>query len=139
VLVRRGTFAEAEKEAKKAYDGDPEQAEYMALYADILSMKAGRKNFDDVIHMVNEAKRLQEDNVKVHLYRARVLRRAGEESQALREYQWVVDREPNNVEAAREVRLYKMRRGTLPRSKPPGKSGLLNQDLGDLFGKIFKK
>jgi curved DNA-binding protein CbpA len=139
VLIRRGTFAEAEKEAKKAYEGDPEQAEYMALYADILSMKAGKKNFDDVLHMVNEARRLQEDNVKVHLYRARVLKRAGEEYQALREYQWVVERASNNVEAAREVRLYRMRKGTLPKSKPPGKGGLLNQDIGDLFGKIFKK
>jgi curved DNA-binding protein CbpA len=144
VLARRGNYAEAEKEAQKAYEGDPEQAEYMALYAEILSVKPGRANFDDVVQMVNKARHLQPGNIRVHVYRARVLNRAGDRNGALREFQWIAERDPNNVEAAREVRLYKMRAGDRRDSKSPGpnvssKGGLLNQDIGQLFGKFFKR
>jgi hypothetical protein len=64
----------------------------------------------------------------------------------------VAERDPHNVEAAREVRLFRMRRGE---SKPEerkdkkekerdkdrreAKGGVLNQDISDIFGKWFKR
>jgi curved DNA-binding protein CbpA len=163
VLAKRGNLAEAEKQAELAVQNDPEQAEYVALYADILSQNPERQkenNFADLVKMVNEARKRQQDNMKIRLYRARVLGRSGDLQGAYREYRNIVERDANNVEAAREVRLYEMRHGkktTDPRrSVSPGdprraqprasdkgakadNKGALNQDIGQIFGKLFKR
>jgi curved DNA-binding protein CbpA len=163
VLSKRGNLVEAEKQAELAVQNDPEQAEYFALYADILSQNPERQKtnkYADVVKMVNEARKRQQDNMKVRLYRARVLNRSGDADAAYREFRNIVEQDANNVEAAREVRLYEMRRGkktTDPRksvspgdprrSQPrandkaakPDNKGALNQDIGQIFGKLFKR
>lgn len=165
VLIKRGNLAEAQKQAEIAVQSDPEQAEYVALYADILSQNPERQrsnNYAEVVKMVNEARKRQPDNMKVRLYRARVLNRSGDNEGAYREFRNIVEQDAHNVEAAREVRLYEMRRGrrttdarkplppreSEPRRSPPragdkdGKpepKGALNQDIGEIFGKLFKK
>jgi curved DNA-binding protein CbpA len=180
VLARRGNLEEAERQARIAAENDPEQAEYTALYADLLSQKPERAQsgqFADVLRMVNDAKKRQPDNLKVRLYRARVLKRSGDVDTAYREFRGIVELDAHNVEAAREVRLHEMRRGksgtdpkktdpkktdpkktdpkkTDPKKTDPKKTGdgasrqsdkpkggkdLLNQDIGQLFGKLFKR
>lgn len=164
VLAKRGNFAEAQKQAELAVHNDPDQAEYIALFADIVSQDPERQktnNYADVVKMVNEARKRQPDNMKVRLYRARVLGRSGDGDGAYREFRNIVEQDAHNVEAAREVRLYEMRRGkrtTDPRKAEPKESdarrsqqrpndraprgdakGALNQDIGELFGKLFKR
>lgn len=163
VLAKRGNLAEAEKQAEIAVQNDPEQAEYVALHADILSQNPERQksnNYADVVKMVNEARKRQQDNMKVRLYRARVLSRSGDTDAAYREFRNIVEQDANNVEAAREVRLFEMRRGkkttdprksvspgdprrTDPRTNDKGSrqenKGALNQDIGQIFGKFFKR
>ncbi len=63
----------------------------------------------------------------IHYYRGAVLKRAGRLNDAMRDFRFVNDQDPNNVEAARELRLHKMR---VDESK--GKSGTL-------LNKLFKK
>lgn len=147
VLVRRGSLAEAEEQAAIAAESDPEQAEYAALHADLLSQRAERAqsgNYADVLKMVNDAKKRQPDNLRVRLYRARVLRRSGDIDGAYREFRAIVEKDANNVEAAREVRLHEMRRGKT-RTTDPHKQGTSadaknsGKDLGQLFGKLFKR
>ena len=153
VLARRGNLAEAEKHAQTAVENDPEQAEYMALYADLLSQKPERTqtgNYEDVLKMVNDARRMQPDNLKVRLYRARVLKRSGDTEAAHREFRGIVEQDAHNVEAAREVRLHEMRRGTRgtdPKkstdaratgAKATGKRKDAPAEAG-LFGKLFKR
>jgi curved DNA-binding protein CbpA len=158
VLVRRGNLEEAEKHAQLAVENDPDQPEYAALYADVLSQKPERTqsgNFTDVIKMVNDARRAQPDNLKVRLYRARVLKRSGDADAAHREFRSIVEQDSHNVEAAREVRLHEMRRGK--RSTDPRKLGADGRQTGrqtgpkgtgkgkgspeaaGLFGKLFKR
>jgi tetratricopeptide (TPR) repeat protein len=163
VLVKRGNLAEAAQQAELAVKDDPDQAEYVALHADILSQNPERQKtneFSDVVKMVNTARKKQPDNVKIRLHRARVLNRAGDAEGAYREYRRIVERDANNVEAAREVRLYEMRHGKKttdprksllpgesrrPQPKPNAKGaktenkGALNQDIGQIFGKLFKR
>ena len=165
VLAKRGNLADAEKQAALAVENDGEQAEYVALHADILSQnpeRAKTNDFGSLVKMVNDARKRQPDNMKVRLYRARVLSRSGDADAAYREFRNIVEQDAHNVEAAREVRLYEMRRGkktTDPRkSIPPkendarrtqpkatergGKSepkGARNQDIGEIFGKFFKR
>lgn len=126
VLLKKGKLAEAEEEARQAHEDDPEQAEYAALYADILSRLAESRKIADLseyVGMVNRAKSMQPDNIKVRLYRARVLKRAGMDEEAMKEFRKVVRAQPHNVEAARELRLFEMR-------KEKGKS-----TLKKLFGR----
>jgi curved DNA-binding protein CbpA len=162
VLARRGNLAEAEKYAQIAVENDGDQAEYVALYADLLSQKPERAqsgNYEDVLKMVNDARRTQPDNLKVRLYRARVLKRSGDLEAAHREFRSIVEHDAHNVEAAREVRLHEMRRGgrgTDPKKSTDGKNtgnkttGTSNKTTGTgkrkepppdpgLFGKLFKR
>jgi curved DNA-binding protein CbpA len=154
VLVRRGNLEEAEKLAQVAVENDPDQPEYSALYADVLSQKPERtqtSNFADVVKMVNDARRAQPDNLKVRLYRARVLKRSGDIDAAHREFRSIVEQDAHNVEAAREVRLHEMRRGKRssdPRApadgratspKATGKGKAQAPEAAGLFGKLFKR
>jgi curved DNA-binding protein CbpA len=154
VFIRRGSLAEAESQAALAVENDPGQAEYVALYADILSQKpelARSGNFQVLLKMVNEAKKKHPENARVLLYRARVLKRAGDLDGAYAEFRAVAQRDANNVEAAREVRIHQMRKGKTTttdsrrktgapgkrKSKAPEKSA--SKDIGAMFGKLFKR
>jgi len=57
-----------------------------------------------------------------------VLKLAGQQGAAMREFRHVAEHYPNNVDAAREIRLHDMRKGT---SKQPADASL--------FGKFFKR
>ena len=159
--MRRGNMEEAEKNAALAVEGDPEQAEYVALYADLISQKPERTkdgNFADLVKMVNSAKEREPANLRVRLYRARVLKRSGDAVGAHREFERIVEQDAHNVEAAREVRLHEMLQGqertdpeddavAKPRAtgrapgktKPGAKGKVWKVPRPGLFGKLFKR
>ena len=161
LLAKRGNQEEAEKQAQAAVEGDPTQAEYVAFYADLLSQRPERGrtgDFADVIRMVNESRKREPDNPRIRLHRARVMKRSGDLDASYREYRFVAEQDARNVEAAREIRLYEMRGGkkgtTDPRRTVPGRDGkpggpktnpgvseekTLGQDVGQIFGKLFKR
>lgn len=133
IMARRGDWGTAEKLAKQAYDDDPEQAEYGALYAYAV-MKAGSRNksgdYGDLLELLHTAVRREPKNMRVKLYRGQMLKQAGRVSEAMRDFRAVVEAEPTNVEAQRELRLFKMRRGDPDETKP---------DTKGVFGKLFGK
>jgi curved DNA-binding protein CbpA len=112
VLAKRGEWAQAEAVAKQAADMDPEQAEYSALYAWIIAksgQRAAHGNYDDLLELLTRAANLQKKNARIRLYRAFVLKASGKLPEALRDYRAVVELDPGNVEASRELRLNRMR------------------------------
>ena len=151
VLFRRGNAEEALKHAQTAAENDPEQAEYIALYAELISQDKERAgDFKEVLRMVNEAKRIQPQNRKVRFYRARILQRAGQADQAYREFRAIADEDPHNVDAAREVRLYEMRKGKTRSTGPRPSNSTDKSRPGDqrpsqkpraegLLDKLFKR
>jgi curved DNA-binding protein CbpA len=151
VLFRRGNAEEALKHAQTAAENDPEQAEYIALYAELISQDKERAgDFKEVLKMVNEAKRIQPQNRKVRFYRARILQRAGQAEQAYREFRAIADEDPHNVDAAREVRLYEMRKGKTRSTGPRPSNSTEKSRPGDqrpsqkpraegLLDKLFKR
>lgn len=139
VLLKKRNLAEAEVLAKKALDDDPSQADYLALYAWILSQKPERANapVDDLLEMLNEAVRREPANERARFYRAQLLKRAGRADEALKDFRFIVEHNPKHLDAVREIRLYDMRKSQVPgpdsgrgSQKPPG---------GGLFGKLFKR
>lgn len=133
VLGRRGDWAAAERTAMQAVEDDPDQAEYAAFRAYAVMNSGQRKesqDYSDLLAMLDKAVEREPKNVRIKYYRAQVAKRAGKIADAMRDFRAVVEAEPNNVEAQRELRLFKMRRGDANEER--AESGGL---LGKLFGK----
>ncbi len=130
VLVKRGEWVQALDAAKKAAEGDPEQAEYEGLYCWLLARQingGSKEEYLPIVERLVKAVKQQPNNVAVRLYRARVLKLAGLVNEAMRDFRSVVEAQPNHVEAQRELRLHRMRTGSQEA-----------EDVG-LFGRLFKK
>jgi curved DNA-binding protein CbpA len=143
VLLKRNNLAAAEAEAKLAVDNDPTQADHIALYAWIQSLKPN-PNFDDFLKTLDKAVHMEPNNLRVRWYRGQLLKRMDRGARAVQDFRFIVEKDPRHLDAKREVRLYEMRRSnpshnpgkrpsdpTPKPSKPP--------DGGGLFGKFFKK
>jgi curved DNA-binding protein CbpA len=131
ILLKKRDLESAEQLARTAHEGDPDQPEYAALYAWIRSRRADASEQDIVssLAMLKKAIGKQNNNVKIHYYLACVLKAAGQGGAAMREFRYVAEHDPSNVDAARELRLHEMRKG---QSKRPA------ADPG-LIGKLFKR
>jgi hypothetical protein len=125
VLAKREDWAAALKVAEQAYLGDPNQAEYGALYAWVAARASESPNYEELLQILARSVKMQRNNVKVRLYRAAVFKLAGQAQEAMRDYRVVSDLDPTNVEAQRELRLHRMRKESSP---PPG-----------VLSRIFKK
>ncbi len=117
LLLARGKLEEAEHAAKLAVDGDPLHGDYLALHAWI---RLQRPNPDP--HEIRAdlilALRLAPDSVRVRWYRGLALKALGKHVSALREFRAIVDRNPDHLDAQREVHVYEMRLRQSPEGKP---------------------
>ncbi len=116
-LLAHGHLARAEAEARFALDTEPGQAEYVALCAWIEALKPGA-DASQITLELKRALRLAENNVKVHYYRGLALQHLGRHEYALREFRTVLELEPQNLDAARQVRVYEMRLEKSPKGRP---------------------
>jgi curved DNA-binding protein CbpA len=130
VLLKKRDLAGAEELAALAATNDPDQPEYDALHAWIQARRVQPANGDLAPYLLrlDEAVKRQTNNVRIHYYRACVLKLAGKQNEALREFRHVHEADPNNVEAARELRLHEMRKHSQPPPESDTESrGLLNR------------
>jgi curved DNA-binding protein CbpA len=163
VLLKRNNLAAAEEQARLAVENDPSQADYIALYTWIQAQKPGQK-LEALVSRLDGAIHKEPENTRARWYRGQLLKRLGNYDLAVKDFKFIVEREPKHLDATREIRLYDMRRnalrntptqrissstpppkqGTVPPPRSPAsgaekKGGLINKDLGDLFGKWFKR
>lgn len=111
-----------------------DEPDYHAMYGWLLMQKFPNKPgvrapFDEILACFDTAIGLHDDHERGHLYKGQLLRRMGRARDALAEFKRVVKINPNNVEAAREVRIANMRNSQAPGAAKKG--GF----LGKLFGK----
>lgn len=165
VLFKKRDMVAAEEQARKAVEDDPSQSEYQALYAWIQAQRADRMEsgkYDDLIVILDQSVAAMPENIRILWYRGQLLKRAARMNKALKDFKKILELRPSHVDAQREIRLWEMRRKSGPQrgrsepdsskkkssssksrgaSKAPAseKDGLLNQDLGQLWGKLFKK
>jgi tetratricopeptide (TPR) repeat protein len=116
VYFKKGNLDGAEREARLATESDPEQAEYGAFLAWIESHKPGRTEFDSLVKLLNEAVRREPNNERIRWYRGQMYKRVGQDSRAANDFRQILELNPRHTEAAREIRLYEMRRTS---SRPP--------------------
>lgn len=132
ILLRKRDLEGAERFATVALAGDGEQPEYAALCAWIRARKPGASEADIAasLDVLKGAVAKQENNVKMRSYLAGVLKLAGQQAAALREFRFVADNDPSNLDAARELRLHDIRRHNAADQAPKE---------GGLFGRLFKR
>jgi len=126
VLLKKRDLAGAEREALDAMQGDPEQAEYKALYAWICA-QSPREKYDDLVHLLDEALKAEPSNQRALWYRGQLHVRLGNPARAIRDFKTLLEVNPKHLDAQREVRLHEMRRAGPPKD-----------DKG-LLGKWFKR
>jgi curved DNA-binding protein CbpA len=132
ILMRKRDLEGAERFASLALAGDSEQPEYAALHAWIRARKAGASEADvrASLDVLKQSVAKQANNVKIRSYLAGVLKLAGQDAAALREFRFVAENDPSNLDAARELRLHDIRKQQQP--EPP-------RSEGGLFGRLFKR
>jgi tetratricopeptide (TPR) repeat protein len=118
VFFKRNNLVAAEAEARQALTDDPDQADHVALVAWLAAQKPDA-NLENCIKELDRALMMQPNNVRVLWYRGQLYKRVGKLSRAMRDFRYVVERDPRHVDAQREIRLYNMRRGERGTSIPP--------------------
>jgi hypothetical protein len=134
ILMRKRDLEGAEKFASAALAGDKDQPEYAALYAWIRARKAGatEEEIKSSLDVLKGAVAKQTNNVKIRYYHAGVLKLAGQDAAALKEFRFVAENDPSNLDAARELRLHEIRKQQ-KQAEPATSEG------GGLFGRFFKR
>jgi tetratricopeptide (TPR) repeat protein len=148
VCFRRNDLVQAETLCRKALDLDPTQPDYHALLAWLIALKPESQTVEKTkasIQILERAIGMSERCEKAFFYRAMLYKRLGKGDAAVRDFKRVVNLNPRNIDAAREVRLYRMRGGRRTSNPPAVSSGAGSDpprpDEGkpSIFGRLFKK
>jgi len=94
----------------------------------------------EVALSLSRARKAGAGSPKVHLYAGHVLKRLGRHASALREYRQVLELEPRNVEAAREVWMYEKSPPRAPSAPPaPSAESEPASQSGSPWSRLFKR
>ena len=111
VLMRRNQNDKALELVDQARQINPEEGEYMAVWCKLQMLQRGQDvPLDDIIQHLRRAEELNPKSERVHLYLAQTLLKAERPGEARAHFEKVVEVNPHNVEAARELRLMEMRK-----------------------------
>ncbi len=148
VCFRRNDLVQAETLVRKALDLDATQPDYHALLAWLFACKPENQSAEKTkaaIQMLDRAVAMSERCEKAFFWRAMLYKRLGKGDHAVRDFKRVANLNPRNIDAAREVRLYRMRGGRRT-SNPPAMTGGAGSDpprtddgKPSIFGRLFKK
>lgn len=148
VCFKRNDYAQAESFCRKAVAADATQPDYLALLAWLVALKPENQSPDktrDSIQMLDRAIALSSKCEKAYFWRGMLNKRVGKADAAMRDFRRAVDLNPRNIDAARELRLHRMRGGR--RSEPPTSTARASSEAPKaaednkpgLFGRLFKK
>jgi hypothetical protein len=110
-LCQRNAYDEALPIIRALVEEDRKNAKYLGMLAHVL---LGRATTDsqigkEIVETVNQALRLDSDEVRALYTKARCYKRMGKEREALHYFKRTVAVEPNHLEATREIRLLLLR------------------------------
>jgi len=139
VLVKRRRYDEALRICETAMSVVRKEADYPAMKAWILLLRDGvddEEIADEIRVLLRSTFSINPDHVHGHFVRANFLKRQGEHDKALKHFKKVARLDPQNLEAAREVRIGTMRHARGQSSAPPP---AMEGKLPNFLGKFFKK
>jgi tetratricopeptide (TPR) repeat protein len=140
--LKRNETAQAYEIAKRAHQLDPEQAEYLAMVTWIEAQRpewSGREKTLEKIGVLDRCIKMQASCTKAYFWRGLLYKRIDEPTKAMKDFKKVVELDPRNLDAAREVRLHNIRGGAKQSSASGAAGKSQPETLGGLFGKLFKK
>ena len=112
IQLKRGATQEAMALAEQIVRADPTHPQYLALHA-WLRVELGELQpgpvADEIVTTLTWAVRQERTDLDIRLYRGRVLSRLGRREEAMRDFSVVASMDEKNLEAIREVRLYRAR------------------------------
>ncbi len=132
VLIRRKDWARAEQLVLDLLEEVPDEADYHAALGLIRWQAVGDEGMDAALVELDRALELSPNHERALMAKARIYDRRGNRAGAIRLFERVVEINPKNVDAQRQVRLAKMRgqdSGAHAAAKPAKEGGL--------FGKLF--
>jgi len=121
VLERQHKLEEAQKAADEALRIAPGQGEYdcMALWLNA-ARRPPKAPVEDLVQPMMEAAAAATKHERAQMQAGRLLQRAGRPNEAVEFFRRVLALNPQNVDAAREIRLAEMRTSRAP---PPSRGG----------------
>ncbi len=131
VFARKHQYDEALELLQKILGLTKDEPDYHAMYGWLLMQKHTGTDAPTgkIMEALDRAIALYADHEKANLYKAQMLKRLGRHNEAMRQYKRVAQINPNNVDAAREVRIAQMRED---KDRP-----LAGKGAAGLFGKLL--
>ena len=123
-------YGEAQALVRKALLAAPGRAEYVALLAWCEANDPGKTSAEHTraqVFALDRALMLDPTARRAHYYRAELNKRLGEKDSAIADYRLALQVDPDDVEAARELKLLEIKTGA--RSVPPGGAARHNSGL----------
>jgi len=110
--------AGAEKLIERVYRADPKQSDYIALWVALqITKRPTDAPVDDLIKLCDQAIQTTERCERAYFCRGTLKKRIGKVDSAMVDFRNAYELNPKNLDAAREVRLYEMRRSKNPERK----------------------
>ncbi|MBI4702729.1 MAG: DnaJ domain-containing protein, partial [Deltaproteobacteria bacterium] len=116
ILFKRGDVEKAEVLVRRAVEADPDQPEYHTFLAWIEAEKLGlpqpgqeMRHYQKQLRALDKVIEKEPKYERALFYRAQLLKRRGEHEKAIEDFHKATALNPRNIDAAREVRLFKMR------------------------------
>ena len=141
VFARKHHYDEALDLLEKILTITKDEPDYHAMLGWLLMQKFPGSDapIQKITEALDRAIELHENHEKAQLYKAQLLKRLGRHPEALRHYKRVVSINPNNLDAAREVRVANMREEQKDKAVVKSPGGLLGKLLGGSSEKPPKK
>jgi curved DNA-binding protein CbpA len=132
VFARKRQYDEALALTENILSITKDEPDYHAMYAHLLMSKFPSNDAPTgkIMEALDRALELHPDHERAHECKAKMLQRLGRQPEALRHYKRVVAINPNNVDAAREVRVAGMREAQEKASPKNTAAGFLGKLLG---------
>jgi curved DNA-binding protein CbpA len=110
VLMRAEKWDKCLELVDRARQLAPKEAEYLAVWVYLqFRSRAPNAPIDDLIAHLRRAEEASPKSERVHLYMAQMLKRVGHTSEAKTHFERVLEVNPRNIDAMRELRLMQMR------------------------------
>jgi tetratricopeptide (TPR) repeat protein len=148
VCFKRNDLVQAESWCRKAIEADDTQSDYHAMLAWLVALKPENQSPEKTNESIKTLDRALSKNNKsenAHFWRGMLYKRLGKIDLAMKDFRVVVDLNPRNIDAAREVRLHQMRNASGSPPAKPRRSSPIPPKATDpakssgIFGRLFKK
>jgi curved DNA-binding protein CbpA len=132
VFARKHHYDEALDLLHKILTITKDEPDYHAMHGWLLMQthQGPDAPLQKITESLDRAIELHVDHEKAQLYKAQLLKRLGKHPEALRHFKRVVSINPNNLDAAREVRVANMREENKDKSTVKNPAGFLGKLLG---------